>query len=435
MPNVLLVDDDETFTSATRDIIELLGHQVETAQTVAGAKQALASRGWDILLLDVMLPDGSGFEVLDDINSHVSLKKIVIITGHDSVKSIVKSILGPNISYLTKPIDIEQIRHILDIKEEGDDDPVRRFGVLMGESAPMQALYGMIEKVGTTNANVLIQGESGAGKELVAQAIHNASSYSGPFIAANCGAMSRELIGSELFGHEKGAFTGAVSRKPGLFEQADGGTLFLDEITEMPLEMQPNLLRVLETGRVTRIGGTKEITVNCRVISATNRTQQQLAEEQCLREDIYYRLAVFPLQVPPLRERKEDIALLCEVFLAQLNDEHGTDYQLRPEDIDALKRYDWPGNVRELRHLVHRAFILTDAGSQYLTIPEQIESPFSGNRTSKPGLQAGLSIEDVERELIKLTLASVDGDKPKAAEMLGISLKTLYNRLKQYEES
>lgn len=435
MLNVLLVDDDETFTTATKDILELLGHGVSTAKTVSEAKQSLSSQKWDVLLLDVMLPDGSGFEVLDNIKNHATLKKIVVITGHDAVKSIVKSILGPNISYLTKPIDIDQIRHVLDIDENNGPDIKRKFGVLIGESAPMEKLYGMIEKVGTTNANVLIQGESGSGKELVAQAIHNASSYNGPFVAANCGAMSRELIGSELFGHEKGAFTGAVSRKPGLFEQADGGTLFLDEITEMPIEMQPTLLRVLETGRVTRVGGTKEIEVNCRVISATNRTQQQLAEEQCLREDIYYRLAVFPIAVPPLRERKEDIPLLCDAFLKQLNQEHGTDYALNPNDLEVLMQYDWPGNVRELRHLIHRAFILTDAGSLYLTLPQDIASPFSGKQAPQAGLRAGVSIEEVERELIKLTLDSVDGDKPKAADMLGISLKTLYNRIKQYEES
>ena len=434
MQTILLVDDDNSFTSATKDIIELLGHQVVVANDIKGAREALKEQRFDTLLLDVMLPDGSGFEVLDTVPSTTSTR-IVVITGHDSLKSIVTSILGPNVTYLTKPIGIDQIRSVLE-KPQHQTDSNWHFGVLVGESDGMKQLYEMIERVGTTNANVLIQGESGVGKELVAQAIHNASRYEGPFVPANCGAMSRELIGSELFGHEKGAFTGAVSRKPGLFEQADGGTLFLDEITEMPLDMQPNLLRVLETGRVTRLGGTKEIEVNCRVVSATNRTEAQIAEEQCLREDIYYRLAVFPIRIPPLRERMGDIKLLCDTFIEELNTEHQTRFQLAEKDLERLQQYDWPGNVRELRHLIHRGFIMTPPEETELRLPGEIASPFSkaGNRNNQ-GLQPGTSIEAVEKELIKLTLDSVEGDKPRAAEMLGISLKTLYNRLKQYEES
>ncbi|MDX1692811.1 MAG: sigma-54 dependent transcriptional regulator [Ketobacteraceae bacterium] len=434
MRHILLVDDDDSFTSATRDIIELLGHHVTVAPDLATAKASLTKQRFDTLLLDVMLPDGSGFEVLEAISAG-SATRIVVITGHDSIKSIVTSILGPNITYLTKPIDLAQIRTVLGDTTE-DSGPSYHFGVLVGESGPMKSLYEMIERVGTTNANVLLQGESGSGKELVAQAIHNTSQCKGPFVAANCGAMARELIGSELFGHEKGAFTGAVNRKPGLFEQARGGTLFLDEITEMPLDMQPNLLRVLETGKVTRLGGTKELEIDCRVISATNRSETRIVEEQCLREDIYYRLAVFPIRIPPLRERKEDIGQLCDVFIQELNRQYGTTFQLAEEDLSRLIQYDWPGNVRELRHLIHRCFIMTPRDSTSLELPTEIASPFSkaGTDRSNP-LRPGNTIETVERELIRLTLDSVAGDKPKAAEMLGISLKTLYNRLKQYEES
>src|SRR5690606_37685435 len=247
---------------------------------------------------------------------------------------------------------LQQLQTLIDKIEQKDaaihQPATKHFGYLIGESPAMKKLYQMIERVAATKANVLLQGESGVGKELVASAIHYASHCEGTFVPWNCGAASRELIGSELFGHEKGAFTGAIARKQGLFEQADKGTLFLDEITEMPLDMQPNLLRVLETQKVTRLGGTQEISVDCRVVSATNRTSEQLAEEQCLREDIYFRLAVFPIVIPPLRERPGDIQLLAEAFLAQLNHQNDSNLALSREGLDRLANYDWPGNVREL---------------------------------------------------------------------------------------
>jgi two-component system, NtrC family, response regulator HydG len=299
----------------------------------------------------------------------------------------------------------------------------------------MQELYQIIERVGATQANVLLQGESGVGKELVAMAIHAVSNPAAPFVAANCGALSRELIGSELFGHEKGAFTGAVKRRPGLFERASGGTLFLDEVTEMPLDQQPNLLRVLESKAVTPVGGSDEIPVDCRVISATNRSAEALAEEQCLREDLYFRLAVFPITIPPLRERADDIKLLAAHFLQELNMEHGTALEFNDKQLQRLSAYNWPGNVRELRHAIHRAFILSDQAGRHLELPERLSSPFSNE--SMPSLSKqflGQKIEDVERELITLTLNHYHGNKVRTAEVLGVSLKTLYNRLKAYED-
>ncbi|UTA48507.1 sigma-54 dependent transcriptional regulator [Simiduia sp. 21SJ11W-1] len=441
MQKVLLVDDDQSFTEATQALLENMGHQVDIAHCVADAKAQLERTKYHTLLLDLMLPDGSGFDVLNALPLDRTPARIAFVTGHSAIKSNIKSMAGPGVSYLLKPVTLDQLDELVGNADESQ--PARRkytrhFGVLVGESPAMHALYEQIEKVAQTQANVLIQGESGTGKELIANAIHNASNAQGPLVAANCGAISKELIASELFGHEKGAFTGAVSRKPGLFERANHGTLFLDEVTEMPIDQQPNLLRVLETGQVTRLGGTSELSVSCRVVSATNRTHQQLAEGNILREDIYFRLAVFPLQLPPLRERVEDIPLLCQAFLDDFNTEYDTHFELSDAAINTLSSYSWPGNVRELRHALHRAVIMSDKSQSELTLPAQLGSPFGKSvdttQPSAAGMQPGTTIEDMERQLISMTLESVQGDKPKAAEMLGISLKTLYNRLNQYKD-
>ncbi|MDN3641049.1 sigma-54 dependent transcriptional regulator [Simiduia curdlanivorans] len=449
MHRVLLVDDDESFTRATKALIEHLGFKVDTAGDVKSARDYLTRFKYHTLLLDLMLPEGSGFDVIEGLPIDRTPDQIAFVTGHSAIKSMVKHMAGPDVTYLIKPIDLSQLQTLLAPKKTAVDAGYEyHFGSLVGESEPMQALYEVINRVAKTGANVLIQGESGTGKELVAQAIHAASGAQGPLVAANCGAISAELIGSELFGHEKGAFTGAVARKPGLFERANHGALFLDEVTEMPLEQQPNLLRVLETGKVTRLGGTEELTVDCRVISATNRSHNELAQGQYLREDIYFRLAVFPIELPPLRQRKSDIPLLCQAFLDQLNEQHGTAFSLDQASMDTLCRYDWPGNVRELRHALHRAFILSDQANPHLSLPAQLGSPFANSaarntnadtepreeQTGGSDLAVGTTIEAMERELINNTLAAVDGDKPKAAELLGISLKTLYNRLKQYKQ-
>lgn len=442
MSHVLLVDDDPIFTETTGKILEKLGHSFTAANSVEEARGLLQRNVYELLMLDIMLPDGSGIQVLDACGERQRNAHVALVTGHPSVKSLIRSLYGSNISYLVKPFDLAQLKQLLAMVEAPAEDALEspessalRFGYLVGESAPMQELYQIIERVGGTQANVLLQGESGVGKELVARAIHAVSNPSAPFVAANCGALSRELIGSELFGHEKGAFTGAVKRRPGLFERASGGTLFLDEVTEMPLDQQPNLLRVLESKAVTPVGGSDEIPVDCRVISATNRSAEALAQEQCLREDLYFRLAVFPITIPPLRERGDDVKLLAIHFLQELNTEHGASLELSDKQLERLAAYNWPGNVRELRHAIHRAFILSDHAGRYLELPETLSSPFS--RESVPSLSKqflGQKIEDVERELITLTLKHYHGNKVRTAEVLGVSLKTLYNRLKAYED-
>ncbi len=445
MKSILLIDDDTEFTQVMSNIVEHLGHHVSISDSVKDAKEWLALNEFDHLLIDFMLPDGNGLHIFEYVQQLGKMPRVTFITGNPEIKSAIAPIAGPNVNYLMKPIQREDIEAVLNPRRAKKDakqtttqskrpdlDANLHFDVLIGESQPMQNLYKMIERVARSDANVMLMGDSGVGKELVAQAIHNAAQPKGDLIATNCGGFSKELIGSELFGHEKGAFTGAVAQKPGVFERANNGTLFLDEVTEMPLDMQPNLLRVLETNKVSRVGGTQEIPVKCRVISATNRSLDDIARDNILREDIYFRLAVFPISIPSLKERKEDIPMLAQAFLSQLNQEHNEAFKLSTKQIDTLCAHDWPGNVRELRHTVHRAFIMSEPGGKALDMPNTFDSPFSQKQQSSSAIAAGKTIEELEKELIYATLLKVDNNKTLAAEMLGISTKTLYNRLHAY---
>lgn len=436
MAEVLLVDDDKRFLEATVQLLGLLGHRVTAADSVAQARELVNKNQYTHMILDLIMPDGSGLHLLEALPPK-SPTKITLITGHPSIKSIVKNLYGSNISYLIKPIDLQQLESLFEEKKGAATQQTSAvklyFNNLVGESEPMQRVYEMIERVATTKANVMLMGESGVGKEMVAAAIHYASEVEGDFVAANCGAFSRELINSELFGHEKGAFTGATYRKAGVFEQANKGTLFLDEITEMPIDLQTNLLRVLETQKITRLGATSSVDIEGRVVSATNRTEQDLAQQGCLREDLYFRLAVFPIHIPPLRTRKSDIPLLVQHFLSGFNQEYGGEIDVSSASLQRLMEYDWPGNVRELRHVIHRAYIMADQDQNLLVLPEKLSSPFSKvTPQASAGIRVGKTVEEVERELIASTLEHFGGDKRQTAEMLGISLKTLYNRLNSY---
>ena len=307
---------------------------------------------------------------------------------------------------------------------------------LIGCSATMNRVRELIERVGPTDATVLLVGESGTGKELVAEAVHQRSSRAaGPFVAVNCGAIPELLIEAELFGHEKGSFTGAIRTQSGFFERADGGTLFLDEITEMPIEMQVPLLRFLESRRYFKVGGRQEIAADVRVIAATNRAPHDAIRNRKLREDLYYRLAVFPLELPPLRERDEDAVALAEHFLALLNVASGTRKRLSQNSRDLARRYSWPGNVRELRHAIERSFILAD---DTLELADALEwdsrrSQFAGNGDGNTlQVAIGSRLRDVEKSLIEATLEHFAGNKRHTADALGCSLKTLYNKLNTY---
>jgi DNA-binding NtrC family response regulator len=309
----------------------------------------------------------------------------------------------------------------------------KHFGIMVGAAPAMERLYQQVEKVATTDATVLLVGESGTGKELIANAIHQASARrTEPFVAVNCGAIPAHLIEAALFGHEKGSFTGAVRQHVGYFEHASRGTLFLDEITEMPVDMQVKLLRVLESGAFMRVGGDEEVKVDVRLIAATNRDLESAVKQGNLREDLMYRLAVFPVRIPPLRERGNDIELLAQSFLDDLNEKDKTHKSFSRASLDVIRSYSWPGNVRELKNVVQRAFIL---GSDTLNIEECISDLSTRRPTVHEGYLnffVGTPLADAQREIILATLKHYSGNKRLTAEALGISLKTLYNRLKEY---
>ncbi len=438
MANVLLVDDEPDFVAAATEMLQLHGHTVESAERLESARRLLGGAPPDVLLLDLMLPDGNGLELLEELRES-PVKRVVFITGHPGIKSLIKNLSGPSVSYLTKPIGSTELLRTVETEEPAASaqsvsasDANLHFGCLIGESPAMRAVYEQIEKVARTQSPVLILGETGTGKELVAESIHRASGRAGQFVAVNCGSLSRELAASELFGHEKGSFTGAVRKHPGFFKRADSGTLFLDELAEMPIELQPHFLRVLETGSVLPVGSERETPVDSRIVAATNRDPKKAIADKMLREDLYYRLSVFPITLPPLRARIQDVPLLVEHFLSQAQTAGAQGRKFAPEDAARLRAYQWPGNVRELRHVVLRAAIMSDPNDSLLRLPERFDSPFN-EPNGQQGLAIGRSIRDVERELIMRTLEHLNGDKRAAAETLGISLNTLYNRLNAYE--
>jgi two-component system, NtrC family, response regulator AtoC len=442
MPHALAVDDDPNFLSALAELIEGQGFTTNTASTLRDARNQVSHRTPDVALVDLYLPDGSGIDLLKDLENGASTE-VVLMTGHADVESAVQALRLGASDYLTKPLDIGRLKSILanvasvqpgiEIGAAAEEQQeVGRLGLLLGASPPMQELYEMLTRVAPTDATVFLIGESGTGKDLAAQTLHHLSKRSrGPFLPLNCGAISPTLIESELFGHERGSFTGAQRRHKGFFERAHGGTLFLDEISEMPIELQVKLLRVLETGTVARIGGDQQVEVDVRVIAATNRDPLKVVSEGKLREDLLYRLQVFPVHMPPLRERGDDIMLLADYFLAQLNERQGSSKRFTGEAVSRLNGHHWPGNVRELKNVVHRAFIMAEEEICPRCLPREV----GGDSGSVKSLhfQVGNSIEEVERRLILATLEVYGGNKRKTADILGVSLKTLYNRLNTYK--
>jgi DNA-binding NtrC family response regulator len=431
--SVVIVDDDRSFTSGMAEFLRHTGHSVACADTLGEARKMLASRAPTLLLLDLMLPDGSGLELLEEVKQNPP-SRIVIVTGHPGVKSFIQGLAGPGVSFLTKPVEPKEVAGILRTVESPEDEAAtdrRHYGLLIGESPAMQNVYTKVRQVAPMDTSVLIQGESGTGKELLAEAIHVVSRRKGAYVTVNCGGLSKELLSSELFGHERGSFTGANRRHIGVFERANQGTLFLDEITEMPMEMQPYFLRVLETNRIQRVGGEEEVPVDVRVIAATNRDPWEAVRAQKLREDLYFRLRVVPIELPPLRARGDDVILLAESFLDALNERHGTKKRFADETLQRFVAYDWPGNVRELKHAVHHGYIVCDGEDGMILPPERFDQPWADSANSA-GLKVGRSIREVEKDLIQITLDHCQGDKRAAAAMLGVSLKTLYNRLNEY---
>jgi len=444
LPKALIVDDEPDFRESLRALVEREGFEVATAGTLHEARSRLAEGHPDVVLVDIKLPDGDGLDLVRD-EEVAARSELVVVTGHASIDSAVEVLRAGSLDYLTKPLDRGRLKSVLTnvartraLKEEvsslrGELRELGRCGRLVGRSKPMQEVYDLIERVAQTDATVLLSGESGTGKELAAETIHRLSPRrKAPFLPLNCTAVSPNLIESELFGHERGSFTGADRQRKGFFEQASKGTLFLDEITEMPAELQVKLLRILETGAFMRVGGTHPIEVDVRVIAATNRNPLEAVEQGKLRDDLYYRLNVFPIALPPLRNRDSDIGYLAEYFLEELNRELGESKRWSRAALKRLHAQPWPGNVRELKNAVHRAFILSEDEIGPGAIPES-EAELALQSGDLLSIRVGSTIEEVERRLILATLEELGGDKRKAAKTLGVSLKTLYNRLNVYE--
>lgn len=446
-PQALAVDDDPNFLSALEELTDQVGFETTSVTSLEEAKTKFSENIPDVVLMDLVLPDGSGFELLKGLEQAAASTEVILITGHASVDSAVEALRLGVTDFLMKPIDVDRLRQILlEIARsresrsqiEAVEEEVRRFGrfgPLFGSSPAMQRVYRLASRVAPTDATVLITGESGTGKELVAETIHQLSRRAkSDYLPLNCGAISPTLIESELFGHERGSFTGAQRRHHGYFERANHGSLFLDEITEMPLELQVKLLRVLESGQIVRIGGDRSIEVDVRIITATNRNPEDAVRDGRLREDLLYRLQVFPIHLPPLRHRGRDLEHLAEHFLQILNKSESTDKRFTAESLEKLRGHNWPGNVRELKNVVHRAFILADdeIGPDEVPIEARHMEPTSGGPSIH--VPVGSSIAEAEKKLILATLEEYDGNKKQAAEVLGVSLKTLYNRLNAYKE-
>lgn len=450
---VLIADDDESVLQGLSTILDAGGeYQIRTAASGRQAWELLRTGEIDVALVDLMFEDVNGIALLERVRAQGLDTEIILITGHGSIDTAVEAMRKGAYDYLTKPVEAREVQRVLAHAAEKLRLAREKRGLqqqlsflspfrdLIGKSRPMQEVFKTIRAVAPTDASVLITGESGTGKELVARAIHAESRRAhGPFIAINCAALPATILESELFGHVRGAFTGAHRDHTGVFEQAHGGTLLLDEITELPVELQAKLLRVLETRGFRRVGGQREIQVDVRVLAATNREPRRAIETNRLREDLYYRLAVMEIRLPALRERREDIPLLAMAFLQQVSETLRRTFSgFEPEALQALIQYPWPGNVRELRNAVERAAILAPGPSIRLQdLPETL-------RSSVPALPVdadhdliipvGTPVQEAERWLILKTLEACNNNKTRAARLLGISLKTLHNKLARYRE-
>jgi len=444
--HALIVEDDTDSARMMATLVAQQGFSAATAQSLYDARRQMALRSPDVLLLDLGLPDGNGMTLLDD-QDLVGNSEVVLMTGNASLETSIQALRYGAADYLIKPVSARQLQGILSrvsghwtLRAEVESlnrelHRSGRFGHLVGKSDAMKRVYEQISRVAATSVTVLITGESGTGKELAAQTLHDLSRRRGrPFLAINCGAISPHLMESEIFGHEKGSFTGAERQHQGFFERAHGGTLFLDEITEMPQALQVKLLRVLETGTFMRVGSTTPQETDVRVIAATNRDPLQAVADRALREDLYYRLNVFPLQLPPLRERLDELPLLVDHFLQQIGQREGVFKRATPAVLERLAGYRWPGNVRELRNVLQRAYVMTtgpEIGDQWL--PSDALAHSAGRA---PGgalrVEVGTPLAAVERQVILATLEHYGQHKERTAAALGVSLKTLYNRLREY---
>jgi DNA-binding NtrC family response regulator len=440
---VLIVEDEPTTRLGLTELVSTWGFTTESAADGQEALQRITTFRPSIIISDLVMPRMGGLELLRALKDEGSGLTIVILTAQGTVETAVEAIKEGAYDYLTKPVEPQRLKILLDKVVERQDTlrevkVLRKqlrehgtFGKMIGNSAQMRRVYQTIEQAAPTQAAVLIWGESGTGKELVAQTIHQLSPRAQmPFVPINCAAIPETLLESEIFGHEKGAFTGASDRREGCFELADNGTLFLDEIAEMTPATQVKLLRVLQEQKFRRLGGRQEQTVDVRMIAATNVNPGEAVKSGKLREDLYYRLNVFAIELPPLRQRKDDLSLLMQSFLAEFNERNKKAVSaIDPAAMRILEQYNWPGNVREVRNIIERAVILANGDfiePKHLP-PLVTDSPDVVKPTV--ALEPGTTVEEAERRLILMTLEHTRDNKTRAAEILGISLKTLHNKL------
>ncbi|HTP26672.1 MAG TPA: sigma-54 dependent transcriptional regulator [Anaeromyxobacteraceae bacterium] len=442
---LLIVDDESDSRDALAELADRWGYEVQTAADGTEALRRAIEWHPDVILTDLVMPNMDGLWLLRALRAELPDCPVVLLTGRGTVQSAVQAIKEGAYDFIEKPLEISRLRVVLDRALEKKETMRevqllrRRLAALapgtdvIGTGPSMQHVFELVKKVAPANASVVITGESGTGKEVVARAIHSLSARKDrPFVALNCGAIPPTLIESELFGYERGAFTGADQRRMGNFELAHGGTLFLDEIGELPFEMQGKFLRVLEERRFRRLGGKSEVEVDVRVICATNRDLREEIKRSRFREDLYFRLHVFTISLPPLKERREDVPLLVQHFIEKFNAETGKHVQgVSASAMGVLQHYAWPGNIRELRNTVERAMILTDGD----TIDEEHLPPDmrpSRSETATLRLPLGIQLREVEKEYILASLQKNAGNKARTAELLGISEKTLYNKLNRY---
>ncbi len=455
MATILCVDDEPASLLLLEEALEGAGHRTIGVRNVSAAMNVLARGGVDLIISDYRMPQATGLEFLAELEREGIDVPLIMVTGYGSIEHAVAAIKAGAVDYITKPVRAPQLELAVDqalefarLKRENarlkaEVTEVRTQREIIGESEALERIMDTVRMVAPTRATVLLQGESGTGKELLARTIHALSDRSeGPFVSVNCAALPENLVESTLFGHEKGAFTGAVKQVKGAFERADGGTLLLDEVSEMRLDLQAKLLRVLQEQEFERVGGTQTLKVDVRIVATTNRDLAAEAREGSFREDLYYRLSVVPILVPPLRERLEDIPLLVQHFASRVGAEVGRKITaVHPATVELLQSYPWPGNIRELAHAVERAVILsTDEvlrpeafdRARFGLAPGGTSGPAGDASTSTMADGAGLStlnLAEAERVLIQRALEATGNNRTKAAELLGISVRTLRNKL------
>ncbi len=444
MAALLIVDDEPSPRATLALLLRRRGHHVLEAGGVAAAMKRLSEDVFDVIITDLRMPDGDGLDVLRAVKAHAPSSEVILLTAFAGWESAKEAIRLGALDYFEKGNEPDELYHRIDkalaertLRRENENLRAQlreRYGIagLVAQSPAMKSVLELVERVAPTDATLLIQGESGTGKEVIARAVHHASPRAAhPFVAVNCGAVPEALLESELFGHVRGSFTGAVASKPGLFEEANEGTLFLDEIGEMPAALQVKLLRVLQSREIRRLGATQPLAIDVRVLAATNRDLAEMLRKGTFREDLFYRLNVIQVALPPLRERREDIPALAEQFLARSAAKLGRELRLSADTVERLLRYPWPGNVRELENAIERAAILgRDAAIGPEDLPPHVAAALELGPS--PGLPEQVTLVDVERTHILRTLERFGGSHSGAAEALGIGRTTLWRKLKEY---